>query len=60
MKEDAESWRNFLRQLKQRGLTGVRLIVSDKSLELGRYKVGVDRGNWSVGESENLFRYDLY
>lgn len=34
MKEDAESWRNFLRQLKQRGLAGVRLIVSDKSLGL--------------------------
>jgi len=29
-------------------------------LPIGRYKVGVDRGNWSVGESENLFRYDLY
>jgi transposase-like protein len=33
-KEDTESWRNFLRHLKQRGLTGVRLIVSDKSLGL--------------------------
>lgn len=33
-KEDAESWRGFLRQLKQRGLTGVRLVVSDKSLGL--------------------------
>jgi transposase-like protein len=30
LKEDKESWRNFLRQLKDRGLTGVKLIVSDK------------------------------
>jgi len=34
LKEDAESWRNFLRHLKQRGLAGVRLFVSDKSLGL--------------------------
>jgi transposase-like protein len=33
-KEDKESWRNFLRQLKDRGLKGVRLIVSDKCLGL--------------------------
>jgi putative transposase len=33
-KEDAESWRSFLRHLKQRGLSGVRLFVSDKSLGL--------------------------
>ena len=33
-KEDAESWRSFLRHLKQRGLTGVRLVVSDKCLGL--------------------------
>ena len=33
-KEDAESWRQFLRHLKQRGLTGVRLVVSDKCLGL--------------------------
>ncbi len=32
MKEDAESWRGFLRHLKQRGLRGVRLVTSDKSL----------------------------
>ena len=30
-REDAESWRNFFRYLKQRGLQRVRLIVSDKS-----------------------------
>jgi transposase-like protein len=33
-KEDSESWRAFLRHLKQRGLQGVRLIVSDKCLGL--------------------------
>jgi putative transposase len=33
-KEDTESWRNFLRQLKQRGLQGVRLLISDKCLGL--------------------------
>jgi len=34
MKEDKESWRNFLRHLKERGLRGVRLVVSDKCLGL--------------------------
>jgi transposase-like protein len=33
-KEDLESWRKFLRHLKERGLKGVRLIVSDKCLGL--------------------------
>jgi putative transposase len=33
-KEDAESWRSFLRHLKQRGLAGVELVVSDKCLGL--------------------------
>lgn len=33
-KEDLESWRNFLRHLKERGLKGVRLVVSDKCLGL--------------------------
>jgi transposase-like protein len=33
-KEDAESWRSFLRHLKERGLKGVRLVVSDKCLGL--------------------------
>jgi len=31
MKEDKESWKSFLLWLKNRGLTGVRLIVGDKS-----------------------------
>ena len=30
-REDGESWRNFLRYLKERGLAGVRLVVSDKA-----------------------------
>ena len=34
MKEDAESWRNFLRLLIERGLKGVQLVVSDKSCGL--------------------------
>jgi putative transposase len=33
-KEDAASWRNFLRYLKSRGLKGVKLIISDKCLGL--------------------------
>ncbi len=33
-KEDAQSWRNFLRHLKERGLTGVKLVTSDKCLGL--------------------------
>jgi len=33
-KEDHASWQSFLRHLKQRGLKGVRLIVSDKCLGL--------------------------
>jgi putative transposase len=34
MKEDHASWLEFLRWLKQRGLTGTRLFVSDKCLGL--------------------------
>ena len=33
-KEDTESWRQFLTHLKDRGLTGVQLIISDKCLGL--------------------------
>jgi transposase-like protein len=33
-KEDAESWRGFLRHLKERGLAGVRLFVTDKCIGL--------------------------
>jgi len=33
-KEDAESWRQFLRYLKERGLAGVELFITDKCLGL--------------------------
>jgi transposase-like protein len=33
-KEDSASWTNFLREMKQRGLKGVELFVSDKCLGL--------------------------
>jgi transposase-like protein len=33
-KEDKESWKQFLRYLKARGLRGVKLIISDKNLGL--------------------------
>jgi len=33
-KEDKESWRTFLRHLKERGLKGVELVTSDKCLGL--------------------------
>jgi putative transposase len=33
-KEDKESWQGFLRYMKDRGLAGVRLFISDKSLGL--------------------------
>lgn len=33
-KEDAESWLQFVRHLKQRGLRGVRLVISDKCVGL--------------------------
>ena len=32
MKEDKESWKNFLTELKARGLKGVQLIIGDKNL----------------------------
>ena len=32
MKEDRESWKNFLIELKGRGLKGVQLIIGDKNL----------------------------
>lgn len=34
IKEDKASWENFLRSLKERGLTGVKLITSDRCLGL--------------------------
>lgn len=34
MKEDKASWQEFLKSLKERGLSGVRLVVGDKCLGL--------------------------
>ncbi len=34
MKEDRESWRSFFVWLKERGLTGVRLVIGDKNLDM--------------------------
>ena len=34
MKEDTASWLEFLRRLKQRGLTGTQLFIGDKNLGL--------------------------
>jgi putative transposase len=34
LKEDKQSWRTFLRHLKERGLQGVQLVTSDKCLGL--------------------------
>lgn len=34
MKEDLTSWQEFLRSLKQRGLTGTQLFIGDKNLGL--------------------------
>ena len=33
-KEDKESWKNFLRHLKDRGLKGIQMVISDKCLGL--------------------------
>ena len=33
-REDKESWSSFLRRLKERGLKGIRLVTSDKSMGL--------------------------
>lgn len=33
-KEDSESWRQFLRYLRERGLERIKLVISDKSLGL--------------------------
>ena len=40
-KEDKDSWSGFLRSLKERGLTGVKLFISDKSLGLVENHTGL-------------------
>ena len=54
IKEDAASWRNFLRHLKHRGLTGVRLVTSEsawgwssRSASFTQRPIG--SGAWSTG-----------
>jgi putative transposase len=39
-KEYRTSWGKFLRHMKERGINGVRLFISDKSMGAGRYPVG--------------------
>lgn len=34
MKEDKASWHEFLKSLKERGLSGVQLVIGDKCLGL--------------------------
>lgn len=58
-KEEKASWTAFLRYLKERGLKGVRLFVSDKCLGLiaeGHSRVGGSRRSTAEAEqvAENL------
>ena len=39
LKEDQESWKNFFVWLKSRGLTGVKMIIGDKT---SPYRKGLD------------------
>jgi putative transposase len=58
-REDLESWRNFLRHLKERGLTGVQLFVSDKCLglieALGEFYPGAAWQRCTVHFYRNVF-----
>ena len=59
-KEDSESWRSFLRHLKERGLKGVRLVSSDKCLglveALGEFFPAVSWQRCVVHFYRNVFR----
>jgi len=59
-REDKESWRDFLRSLKNRGLSGVALIVSDKCLglleALGEFYPGARWQRCVVHFYRNVFR----
>jgi len=59
-KEDKESWGNFLRQLKQRGLKGTELFISDKCLglveSLGEIFPGAKWQRCMVHFYRNVFR----
>ena len=54
-KEDGPSWTAFLRELKQRGLKGVQLFVSDKPLIEGCQRNGLECGY--LFSSRELNRY---
>lgn len=60
-KEDKSSWSNFLRHLKERGLKGVRLVISDKSLglveSLGDYYPEASWQRCIVHFYRNIFSY---
>ena len=53
MKEDKESWRSFFVWLKERGLTGVSLIIGDKNLGMRK------RSKASTLTAESRFRGSL-
>ena len=59
IKEDKASWRNFLRYLKERGLSGPRLIISDKCLglveALGEFYPGADWQRCTVHFYRNVW-----
>lgn len=61
LKEDKESWRDFLRELKSRGLKGEELIISDKCpglIEvLGDFYTKVNWQWCTVHFYRNVFKY---
>ena len=53
MKEDKDSWAAFLRSLKERGLRGVKLFISDKCVGLAEsladfYPERTGNGAWCI------------
>src|SRR5690606_40734187 len=60
MKEDAESWRAFLRYLKRRGLRGVELFVSDKCLGLVEALGELDRKSTRLNSSHVKISYAVF
>ena len=53
LKEDFESWKNFFVWLKQRGLTGPKLIIGDKALVCARLR-HVASSNWGTKRYLNM------
>jgi len=58
-KEDEQSWMEFLRHLKQRGLQGVEMFISDKCLglieALGKFYPGARHQRCTVHFYRNVF-----